>query len=200
MKIDNSKGYTVITADNGMFLTNENGLYGTEIILGDSDSPENYTELPLSEYPQDTVPDDPQEDQEDDRPFLIEYKKNQKIADLTEYDLSSNVNSFTLNGQSMWLDRVTRAVLANTINSAEMLGQESINIWYEDRICVELDCENAKRLLAALEMYATACYNVTANHKKNIRELKTIESVDNYDYTVGYPEKPAFDTTGYQES
>lgn len=182
MKIDNSKGYTVITADNGMFLTNDNGLYGTEIILGDSDSPENYTELPLSEYPQELVPDDPQEE----RLFLLEYKKTQKIADITEYDLSSNVNSFMLNGQSMWLDRETRAVLRNTIESLEIVGRDTLNIWYGNNN-IELDLNSARQLLAVLEVYATDCYNVTAQHKIAVSQMTTIDDIEEFDITAGYP-------------
>lgn len=188
MKIDNSKGYTVITADNGMFLTNENGLYGTEIILGDSDSPENYTELPLSEYPQELVPDEPQEN---DRPFLLEYKKAQKIADITEYDLSSNVNSFTLNGYSMWLDRETRAVLRNTIESLEIVGRDTLNIWYGNNN-IELDLNSARQLLAVLEVYATDCYNVTAQHKVVVSQMTTIDDIEEFDITAGYPPMPHF--------
>lgn len=39
------------------------------------------------------------------------------------------------------------------------------------------------------ELYALECYNVTASHKANIEQLTTIEEVEAYDYTIGYPEK-----------
>ena len=61
MKIDTSKGYTVITAEEGMFLTNADmTLYseiGGSIILGAIDSPESYRELPGDQRPEDPEPE-----------------------------------------------------------------------------------------------------------------------------------------------
>ena len=42
-------------------------------------------------------------------------------------------------------------------------------------------------MLNTLEMYALDCYNMTAQHKKNISEMDSIEDVLNYDYMAGYP-------------
>ncbi len=92
----------------------------------------------------------------------------------------------------MWLDRDTRASLRNTIESSIILGRENLNIWFND-MYVTLPVATAKNLLAALELYATDCYNVTAQHKVAVKELTTIEEVDNYDITSGYPEKLNFD-------
>lgn len=36
-------------------------------------------------------------------------------------------------------------------------------------------------------MYALECFNVTAAHKKAVSELTTIEEVEKYDITAGYP-------------
>lgn len=52
MKIDVRDNIRYIMAENGNFLTNsEMTIYGIEIVLGDIDSPDNYQERPLSEYP-----------------------------------------------------------------------------------------------------------------------------------------------------
>ena len=39
--------------------------------------------------------------------------------------------------------------------------------------------------------YADACYMVTQGHRKAIEALTTVEDVEGYDYTQGYPEKLA---------
>jgi len=212
MNIETINNNIVITAETGYFLTNNNGVYGESIYLGANDSPENYEELPMSEYPvieepeepvepenpntepeQPVEPENPEIHSEQETPeSLLAKAKEKKIQDIEEYDFSTNVNGFFYNGQLMWLDRVTRAVLSNTINSAELLGQETIDIWYKDIICLTLDCETAKYLLATLELYATNCYNVTANHKLAVRNMENIEDVQSYDITAGYPPRPNF--------
>lgn len=47
-------------------------------------------------------------------------------------------------------------------------------------------------MLAAIQLYADACYMVTKGHLLAIDSLENIEEVDTYDYTVGYPEKLNF--------
>lgn len=47
--------------------------------------------------------------------------------------------------------------------------------------------DTAIRLLSALEMYALECFNVTAAHKKAVSELTSIEEVEKFDITAGYP-------------
>lgn len=191
MSIEETNGITTITADEGYFLTNNNGIFGETIILGSDDSPENYAQLPLSELPEETN-DDMEETTEEQQ--ALESEKERKIEEIEAYDTSDNVNGFFYDGQFMWLDRITRAVLANTINSAKLLGQETINIWYNDTICITLDCENAKLMLASLELYATSCYNVTATHKAAIRNMTKIEDIINFDITADYPNRLEFTT------
>lgn len=116
----------------------------------------------------------------------------EKLCEIEFYDTSSEVNGFYLNTNLVWLDRDTRASLKNTIESSILMGRETLNIWFGD-VYVTLPIETAKLLLATLELYATDCYNVTAQHKVNVKELTTIEEVDNYDITSGYPEKLNFD-------
>lgn len=189
MSIEETNGIKTITADEGCFLTNNNGIFGETIILGSDDSPENYTQLPLSELPEETN-DDMGETAEEQQ--SLESEKERKIEEIEAYDISDNVNGFFYDGQFMWLDRITRAVLANTISSAKLLGQETINIWYNDTICITLDCENAKLMLASLELYATSCYNVTATHKATIRNMTKIEDIINFDITADYPNRLEF--------
>ena len=57
MTIKNEQ-YQVLIADEGKFLANSDmTLYGTTIVLGDTDSPSNYTEHPIEEMPQPTEPE-----------------------------------------------------------------------------------------------------------------------------------------------
>lgn len=74
----------------------------------------------------------------------------------------------------------------NSTNIAKAAGQKTTTLWLGGAKFV-IDCDEAIRLLSALEMYALECYNATASHKAAVGELKTIEEVEAYDYKAGYP-------------
>lgn len=112
----------------------------------------------------------------------------QKIAEIDAYDKSEAVNSFTLDGERIWLDKDTRVGLMNSTNIQKASGQENTTLWFEGK-SYTLPCDTAIQMLSALELYALNCYNVTAQHKANVHALKTEEEIISYDYTVGYPEK-----------
>lgn len=119
-------------------------------------------------------------------------EKLQKIAD---YDTSPAVNSFTLNGADVWLDKATRVGLMNSTNIEKAAGNETTTLWFaiggvETQIVVP--CDGAIQMLSQLEMYALDCYNRTAAHKAAVAKLAAKEEVEAYDYTEGYPEKLSF--------
>ena len=47
-------------------------------------------------------------------------------------------------------------------------------------------------MLNAIELYASACYDNTQVHIANINAIEDIETLKNYDYRTGYPEKLRF--------
>lgn len=112
--------------------------------------------------------------------------KAEKIAEIDAYDTSSAVNGFMLNGATVWLDKSTRVGLMNSTNITKAMGQLTTTLWLGDSK-MEVPCGTAIQLLSALEMYALECFNVTAAHKKAVSELTTIEEVEKYDITAGYP-------------
>lgn len=112
--------------------------------------------------------------------------KAQRIAEIDIYDTSSAVNGFMLNGATVWLDKPTRVGLMNSTNITKAMGQPTTTLWLGESK-LEVPCDTAIQLLSALEMYALECFNVTAAHKKAVSELKSIEEVEKYDITAGYP-------------
>lgn len=128
---------------------------------------------------------------------ILEEVKSQKIAAIDAYDCSEEVNSFLLNNKQIWLDRNTRAALANTINSFRQAGIDSITLWTagEHPQSILMKIEDLSELLVSLELYAKNCYDVTARHKVSVQNLITIEDVNIYDYRQGYPEKLSIKTT-----
>lgn len=116
----------------------------------------------------------------------LKQAKADKIAEITDYDTSDNVNGFMLNGLLVWLDKATRVGLMNSTTIAKAAGQETTTLWLGGLKLV-VDCDKAIQLLSALEMYALECFNMTASHKATVNELTTIEEVEAYDYKAGYP-------------
>ena len=123
-----------------------------------------------------------------DATAVLEAAKTEVETAITDYDSSSAVNAFMLNGIQVWLDKATRVGLMNSTTIAKNMGQEKTSLWLGS-YQLEVDCDKAIQLLSALEMYALECFNVTAAHKKAVSELDNIEAVLTYDYKSGYPDK-----------
>lgn len=120
--------------------------------------------------------------------------KEAKIAAIRAYDTSLNVNSFNLNGMTVWLDKATRVGLMNSTNIEKAAGHETTTLWL-GTISLTINCDLAIQLLSQLELYALACYNKTAEHIANVTAMTTAEELEAYDYTLGYPAKLDLHTT-----
>lgn len=112
--------------------------------------------------------------------------KREVLKKIEAYDTSSAVNGFALNGTVVWLDKATRVGLMNSTSITKAMGQPTTTLWLGESK-MEVPCDTAIQLLSALEMYALECFNVTAAHKKAVSELNSIEEVEKYDITAGYP-------------
>lgn len=112
--------------------------------------------------------------------------KREVLKKIDAYDTSSAVNGFSLNGATVWLDKSTRVGLMNSTTITKAMGKPTTTLWLGESK-MEVPCDTAIQLLSALEMYALECFNVTAAHKKAVSELNSIEEVEKYDITAGYP-------------
>lgn len=113
------------------------------------------------------------------------------------FDCSDDVNGFSVNGMSMWLDKPTRTSLSYTISVEEANTEESnptTRLWYAGvpPVSFEIPTEQLKLMLAKLELYAKATYDITQSHKAAVYALETMEDVLNFDIRADYPEKLAF--------
>ena len=121
----------------------------------------------------------------------LDEAKSEKIMQIEEYDRSEAVNSFTIGNQTMWLTVSERQQLATQISSNEAIGREAMTRWFGGQEFT-FPLATWKQMLVALEVYAGDALNVTEAHKAAVNALETIEEVDNFDITVGYPEKLSF--------
>ena len=117
----------------------------------------------------------------------LEEAKIEKISQLISYDSSSCVNSFSIAGNSLWIAPDERANYMLTIEGAKRNGITTVTF-----LGVTIPVDNAIAMLDAVNLYAMRCVEVTNTHKERINSLLTIDEVDAYDFTVGYPEKLSF--------
>lgn len=118
----------------------------------------------------------------------LDAAKKAKIIGIDSYDKSESVNSFTLDGEQVWLDKDTRVGLMNSTQIEKAAGRETTTLWFGGRNYT-IPCDTAIQMLSALELYALQCYNVTAQHKAAVEALSDVEVVEAYDYKTGYPDK-----------
>ena len=122
---------------------------------------------------------------------LLQRAKNAKIAELEAYDASEAVNAFTIGGVSMWLSVGERQQIATQISASEAVGRTEMTRWFGGTAFI-FPLNRWRQMLVALEVYAGDAINVTESHRAAINDLDTIEAVEGYDYSIGYPLKLSF--------
>lgn len=113
--------------------------------------------------------------------------KAEKLAELRAYDASASVNSFSVQGISLWIGPNDRTNYLLTMEAAQEQGVESVPF-----MGLSIAPAQAIAILKAVSLYAMQCVAVTEQHAANINEVTSIADVDRYDITVGYPEKLTF--------
>jgi hypothetical protein len=123
--------------------------------------------------------------------YTIDELKEMKIAEINAYDKSDAVNSLTLDGKQIWLDKDTRVGLVNSINIEKGAGRVYTTLWYNAEKYV-IPVNDALNMLDRLELYALDCYNTTQAHIAAVKNLLSKEEVNSYNYKTGYPDKLNF--------
>lgn len=119
-------------------------------------------------------------------------KENKKM-EISDYDRSDSVNDFIFHGKHMWLAPDIRSNYMLTIEGAKRLGVAVVPF-----LGIEIPVDNAQTMLDMINVYAMQCVAVTEAHKAAVDALDTVEAVEAYDYTTGYPEKVNFDELAVQ--
>lgn len=117
--------------------------------------------------------------------------KRELLLEIENYDSSSDVNEFYIQGMPVWLDKATRAGLKLRLDAEMAMNKENTTLWYNN-ISFPLSLNTAIQMLYALEVYASECYDNTQAHLANVDKLETLDEIHNYDYRTGYPEKLNF--------
>lgn len=177
MRIQKTQGVLVeVFADNGKVLDLGNGEYQPYACV-----PESFDTSTIKEVLDENV----------DGNIIFLNAQNKKIADIDKYDTSTNVNGFYVNGIHLWIPRETRVSLQNSTEILLKNNIETATLW-DGTTKFVLPCKILLLILDEIEIYALKCFNMTAEHKANVLNMTSLEDVENYDYTIGYPEKLSF--------
>lgn len=197
MKKTEINGCTVLTANAGKKIVKDNEFVcGTVVWLAVGDVTDAYKEVSVEEADamekeqRETEGVKPDEETPVETPTDIDMAKAAKIAEIAAYSDSDAVNSLTFNGIKTWLTRTVRDGYDTSITAAKNLGETNVTFMVGDKE-MQLPVEQARRVLDLVQRYADACFIVTERHKIAVRALQTVDEVEAYDYTVGYPEKLA---------
>jgi hypothetical protein len=120
-----------------------------------------------------------------------ENTRSMVLQKIQNYDMSDNVNGFILGGQQEWLTKPQRESLLTSLNMFVKAGVETFPFVLGGR-AMELPCATLEQMLAAVEVYATQCMMVTANHTAKVSAMRSEQRMLDYDYTTGYPEMMEF--------
>ena len=199
METKKINGQTILTASEGMMLRNGDSFSET-VVLGKYDKAENYTEVSRDEYEaymkeqaaenaDEGVSQGTEETAEPPSsvPTLSDAIAS-KLAEISAYDRSAAVNSFTLGGTEMWLSFDERARIRQSIDAYRNEGRSEMTKWFNGK-AFTFTLDTWQTMLDKLSVYASEALNVTERHKAEVRELTSIEAVESYDYKTGYPEK-----------
>ena len=121
----------------------------------------------------------------------VELAKKAVTARISAYDKSDAVNLFTFSGVPMWLDKETRNGLIARLNAEQAVGKQTSTLWLGTQ-SFTISPADGLQMLSALEVYASECYDKTAEHKAVVAAMDNVEEILAYDYTSGYPDNPVF--------
>lgn len=118
--------------------------------------------------------------------LLLNAAKQRKLQEITDYNTSDNVDAFLLNGDKHWLTRDERAMAKLSTEARQRLGHYSTEQCLGGKFYT-IPCDTLLTMLARLEDYALACFNYAIRQQAEVNALTSLEEVENYDVTKGYP-------------
>lgn len=123
--------------------------------------------------------------------MALQQAQRQKIREIDAYNTSDNVDAFLLNGEKHWLTLDERKAAELSTKARQRLGYATTEQYFGGKFYT-IPCDTLLTLLAHLEDYALSCYNNAIRQQAEVNALNTVEEVEVYDVTKGYPEMLAF--------
>lgn len=123
----------------------------------------------------------------------LEQLRGCKVLCVGSYAKTDAVRAFINNGQKVdWLDSEARVSIRQSVEDKAAEGREKTVLYLSDG-AHECSIETARETLRKMEVYAADCNDKVREHETAIAALQTIDEVEAYDYTDGFPEMPEFE-------
>ncbi len=119
-------------------------------------------------------------------PTLQEIKQ-QKLADLAAYRYSKETAGITLNGALIKTDLESKVNLNGAVNRAILRPNSTVNWKISESVWIPIDAEQIIGIGLAVSDFIEDCFTCNMNHALAINALETVEDVQAYDVTTGWP-------------
>lgn len=121
----------------------------------------------------------------------LDAAKRDKLIEITDYNIATEVDGFLLNGTRHWLSLEARKAAKLSTDAHITLGHETTEQYLDGKLYT-IPCKTLLLMLAQLEVYALQCYNNALRQKTEVEAMTDIEEVQRYDVRNGYPEQLSF--------
>ena len=123
--------------------------------------------------------------------LLLNAAKQRKLDEIDAYNTSDNVDAFLLNGEKHWLTLDERKAAELSTKAHQTLGHDTTEQCLGGKFYT-IPCGTLLLMLAQLEVYALDCFNNALRQQAEVNTLTSLEEVENYDITQGYPDMLSF--------
>lgn len=117
----------------------------------------------------------------------FEVEKKNMLLNAENFSNSSDIKVFYINDEPFWFDNIERITLKHKILAETEKAQSTTNIWYNG-IEYVFDIDFFNNILTDVEIYASDCFDAKQNNLNEIKNLSSIEELENFDFTKNYPE------------
>lgn len=124
---------------------------------------------------------------------MVPWMREQLKRAINKHDKSKDVENFTIGGIDVWLDKETRTGLLLRFQAEQAAGNSETTLWYNG-IAFPLVIENGIQMLYAIEVYASATYDLKEQLLAEADKLDTVAALIAFDGTRknNYPAQLAF--------
>ena len=116
----------------------------------------------------------------------FEETKKLKILELSKLRFEKEVSGISVSGISVKTDRESQSQLATAVLTIKERFANSIN-WKGDNGWVNLNQTQILHISKMVSQYVQGCFNVEQMHYEKINNARSVEEINSYDLTVGWP-------------
>lgn len=118
---------------------------------------------------------------------LDKWKQN-KLTELSAYRYSKETAGITLNGALIKTDQESKVNLNGAVNRAILRPNSTVNWKISAVVWVPIAAEQIIEIGLAVSDFIEDCFTCEMTHALAINALETVEEVQAYDFTTGWPE------------